>query len=253
MSDRGTGGHADRRFHGHSTQLAVAAAGAKSGVARRANLYMVKMSAAFLDGNGHLKGQTMSHPLALVDALFHINAVLWPGTMPSAPSPSKAVISITNTWEIQWLKDNWGHDRYDDLHQQMTFILRELDKKGVTIVISAGDFGLGIDRMDNNGMTQNDRTTHFADEFIPACLATVASPYILVGGVNSWGRPLPSSTPGRGACLISVYAPSEAIDTFDLTDLGQGRFSRKGNCFATSLVVSTLTQQLHCHYLVYNG
>lgn len=74
---------------GHGTQTALLAGGMRTGVARRAGLYLIKAGGAVLDRNGDVVEEDVCAP-SLVISLNHIIEKLKDGGLP----PGKTVIVI---------------------------------------------------------------------------------------------------------------------------------------------------------------
>lgn len=217
-------------IHGHGTQVAIFAGGCKTGVARKANLFLIKMVEAMMkDG---LVEELMTGPNAQLQALRTVAAVA-AGNLASVSVPRGKAVLVMSTGN--WREDNMriqAGARWEGLKAQMKTALERLDYLGVTIVMAAG----------NDGSTSNPQDPDFVPRYIdqqfPQGLATEDSPMLLVGATNSKGQLSAFTTPGRGNIAVSLYAQGEAASSYDLHE--NGPKLRSGTSFAAPIVVRSI-------------
>ncbi|KKY30397.1 hypothetical protein UCDDA912_g09666 [Diaporthe ampelina] len=96
---------------GHGTQTAILAGGMRTGVARRAGLYLIKAGGAVLDRDDEVVEEDVCAP-ALVVSLRHIVDKLKDGSLP----PGKTVIIVDTIWNTEDMKADGldAEQRYSD-------------------------------------------------------------------------------------------------------------------------------------------
>lgn len=112
---------------GHGTQTAIAAAGMRTGVARRAGLYLIKAGGAILDADENVVEEDV-YAESLVVALHHVVEKLKDGTLP----PGKTVVVIdTREFFRVWFRKTVNAQCSSDLLADGTSPLpRSLESQG---------------------------------------------------------------------------------------------------------------------------
>ncbi|KKY38947.1 putative tri m 2 allergen [Diaporthe ampelina] len=223
-----------KNIHGHGTQVAILAGGCKTGVARKANLFLIKMVEVLMKAG--LVEETMTGPNAQLHALRLIGAAV-AGNVASVSVPrGKAVLVMcTGNWREENMSSygaNW-----EAIKTQMKMALERLDQLGVTVVMAAGNDGSS-----SNPQQNPDFVPRYTDQQFPQGLATVDSPMLLVGSTNSKGQLSTFSTPGRGDIPVSLYAQGEAVSTYDLQQSGPKL--KSGTSYSAPIVVRSPQSEL---------
>lgn len=178
-------------------------------------MFLIKDSEVLLDKNNVLWASEQL-PGAQLSALQHIIQVLDdPTTSPAIPS-GKAVVLITWSEPIVILKRDYND--YYAIKAAFQYVLVQLDQRGVTVVISAGNTGTSLGEP---GDPLEDNQPHYTDELLPQALAGPDSPIIVVGAVTNIGQLFVESTPGKEDCPVALYASGKAIKTYVRTALSQ--------------------------------
>ncbi|KAK2599795.1 hypothetical protein N8I77_011520 [Diaporthe amygdali] len=155
---------------GHGTQIAILAGGMRTGVARRAGLYLIKAGGAVLNEEEEVVEEDICS-LSLIVALNHIVEKLKDGSLP----PGKTVVVIDTLWGIPDVSpDTLGAEQdYRDWCGQLDQSLEEIDRiGGVLVSLAAGNEG----NRDPPGRT---------GDFMPNILSQRnASPLVIVGAVT---------------------------------------------------------------------
>lgn len=175
--------YGDRLFHGHGTPIAIVAAGCKTGVARRANLYLVKMSEMIMNSGVPRTG--LNNPENMLYAFHHVLSVLSGHRGLSIPR-GKAIVLVSLAVELRdFLMQRYTEHDYSTLETDYKMVLDALDRQGATVIMAAGNGG-------------NEAVPSFVDDSFPQHLATQDSPYIIVGSTNNKGQLSSFTSPGRG-------------------------------------------------------
>lgn len=175
--------YGDRLFHGHGTPIAIVAAGCKTGVARRANLYLVKMSEMIMNSGVPRTG--LNNPENMLYAFHHVLSVLSGHRGLSIPR-GKAIVLVSLAVELRdFLMQRYTEHDYSTLETDYKMVLDALDRQGATVIMAAGNGG-------------NEAVPSFVDDSFPQRLATQDSPYIIVGSTNNKGQLSSFTSPGRG-------------------------------------------------------
>ncbi|POS78748.1 hypothetical protein DHEL01_v202869 [Diaporthe helianthi] len=175
--------YGDELFHGHGTPVAIVAAGCKTGVARKANLYLVKISELIM--NSGLPRTGLNGPNNMLYGLHHVLSVLNGYRGLSIPR-GKAIVLISLAVERrQFLMERHTAQDYNAMETDFKMVLDALDRQGATVIMAAGNGG-------------NEPVPSFVDDSFPQHLATQDSPYIIVGSTNNKGQLSSFSSPGRG-------------------------------------------------------
>lgn len=207
-----------KQITGHGTFVAALAAGCKTGVARKANLYLIKMIDVMMKEG--LVEETFSGPTAQLQGLRHVASVIQGFVAGVSATRGKAILVMcAGNWREDNMRSQYGAT-WDNTKALMKIALERLDGLGVTIVMTAGNDG---------------GTPRYIDQQFPQGIATADSPMILVGATNSKGRLSPFSSPGRGNIPVSLYAQGEGVSTYDL--LQSGRKLKYGTSYAAPIVV----------------
>lgn len=206
-----------KKITGHGTFVATLAAGCKTGVARKANLYLIKMIEVMMKSG--LVEETFSGPSAQLIGLRHVASVI-EGFVSGVSVPrGKAVLVMCAGRREENMRRKFGA-AWDNTKALMKVALERLDRLGVTVVLTAGNDG-GYPR--------------YLDQQFPQGIATADGPMILVGSTNSKGQLSAFTSPGRGNTPVSVYAQGEAVSTYDLQQ--SGRKLKYGTSYAAPIVV----------------
>lgn len=219
-----------KKPRGHGTQVSILAAGCKTGVARNANLYLIKMSAALMK-EGLIQGVD-ALPAASLFALRHIRTVI-SGSVPGVSVPrGKAVLVMSGSWEIDVLKRKYPAI-WESMLGQIKTALEDLDRLGVVVAIAAGNGGVQFGPTEDPNFVPT-----YVDQQFPTVLATPDNPIILVGATNNRGQLSDFTSPGRAAIPISLYAQGEGIRTYDF--LSPELKMKLGTSFSAPIVVCPL-------------
>lgn len=207
-------------IHGHGTQVAILAAGCKTGVARKANLYLIKILALIMK-EGRVE-EVLTGPAAQLQGLRRVVSVV-EGSVDgvSVPRGKAVLVMCSGNWREEDMRSQFGA-RWETNKAQLRSTLNRLDQLGVTIVMAAGNDGA---------------TPRYIDQQFPQGMATADSPMILVGSTNSQGQLSAFTTPGRGNTPVSLYAQGEAVSTYDF--LQTGPKLKSGTSYSTPIVVCT--------------
>ncbi|KAI3397399.1 hypothetical protein diail_10850 [Diaporthe ilicicola] len=220
---------ADRKFHGHGTQIAILAAGCKTGVARKANLYLMKISESKMRPDG-LAESMFNGPLAQVIALRQI-ASLISGSVPDSPSipTGKAIVLMCAVgWNIDAMRSQNGPN-WDLLQEQFSLAMSRLEQLGVTFVIAAGNDGASP-----NPGPQPGYAPPYLDQIMPQSFATETDAPITVGATNNKGQLASFTSPGRGNTPVSLYAQGVELRSTDL--LNSEPDMRSGTSYSAPIV-----------------
>lgn len=219
-----------KKPRGHGTHVSILAAGCKTGVARNANLFLIKMAAATMK-EGLIQGVD-ALPAASLFALRHIRAVV-SGSVDGVSVPrGKAVLVMSGSWEIDVMKHKYPAF-WESVLAQLKTALEDLDRLGVVVVIAAGNGGVAF------GPTEDPNfEPMYVDKQFPTALATPDNPMILVGATNNRGQLSDFTSPGRAAIPISLYAQGEDIRTYDF--LSPEPKLKLGTSFSAPIVVCPL-------------
>lgn len=222
----------DGLFHGHGTQVSIVAGGCKTGVARKANLYLVKIMDTIMHSG--LAARPIMAANALVYGLHHVLSVLL-GSQGTAIPKGKAIILICTTLtSISEMKETIPEQKLNVLEHDYKTVLAALDRQGVTVIMAAGNNGGTLDPE-----KQADFVPQYVDEAFPQVLATVDSPLILVGSTNNKGQLSFFSSPGRGNTPVTLYAQGEDITSYDLLH-GTEPQIKFGTSYSAPIVVGAL-------------
>lgn len=216
---------------GHGTQVAIFAAGCKTGVARNANLYLIKWVEVKMKAG--VVVETQGSPAAQIQALQRVISVV-EGSEASVSVPrGKAVLVISSgRWIEDDMKSRYGKE-WEVSKALITTALGRLDQLGVTVVLAAGNDGIS-----SNPQQNPDFVPLYVDQHFPLALATANSPMLVVGSTNNKGQLSAFSTPGRGDTPVSLYAQGEDASTYDLKE--SGTIVRSGTSYAAPIVVCAL-------------
>lgn len=185
---------------GHGTQAAIIAAGMRTGVARRAGLYLIKAGGAILDADENVVEEDVCAQ-SLVIALHHVVERMKDGTLP----PGKTVVVIDTrefpsercprhlthdahqttmltdpciwlaVWNIEDMRTN-GEDRehkFKEWCEKVEHALDELDSLGGAMVsVAAGNEG------------KHDPPGHTGDSMPNILVRREGSPLVIVGAVT---------------------------------------------------------------------
>ncbi|KAL1862840.1 hypothetical protein Daus18300_008337 [Diaporthe australafricana] len=240
----------DRKFHGHGTQIAILAAGCKTGVAPKANLYLIKISESKMRPDG-LADSSFVGPLAQVYALQRVAAVIRgvPGG-PSVPKGKAVVVMAAAGWSFDEMGTYGSH--WDIVHDQFLFAMTQLERLGVTVVIAAGNKGSTGDPEQPN--QEPSFVPQYLDQEFPQASVTEKEPPILVGATNNKGQLSSFTTPGRQHVVVSLYAQGANVKSTDL--LSSEPDFREGTSYSTPIVAGlaayTLGLPSNSHLCQYN-
>lgn len=210
---------------GHGTQTAIIAGGMRTGVARRAGLYLIKAGGAVLDADENVVEEEV-YSESLIVALHHVLEKLRDGTLP----PGKTVIMIDTLWNIENMKTNCEDLRTEDREikyrkwcEEVENSIDELEMRGgVMISVAAG----------NEGESNPPGKT---GDFMPNVLAKrEGSPLVIVGAVTSQGQLARLSSPASLGVPISCYAMGKNLFLPDLSV--EQKTLQSGTTFAASIV-----------------
>ncbi|POS73943.1 hypothetical protein DHEL01_v207663 [Diaporthe helianthi] len=165
---------------GHGTQTAIVSGGMRTGVARKAGLYLIKAGGAVLDADENVAEEDVCAQSLLI-SLHHVVEKLRDGTLP----PGKTVVIIdtpdgtscvpTVVWNIEDMRQEGGdrEQKYKEWCEKVETALDELDSLGgVMASVAAGNEG-GQDPPGETG------------EFMPNILVRrERSPLVIVGAVT---------------------------------------------------------------------
>jgi hypothetical protein len=244
-------GFPDGRFHGHGTQVAILAAGCKTGVARKANLYLVKVNEVVM--NSGLTQRQRGGIKSLLMGLHHVVAIILGARGISIPKGKAIVVVCSNVARLDFLRQTLPEQMYNALVNDYKEVLGTLDRFGATVIMAAGNGG------SYPGVEQNpDFVPSYVGDTLPQNLATKDSPIIVVGSTNNKGQLSSFTSPGRGDTPITVYAQGEDVTSYDFLH-GTDPWPRSGTSFAAPIVVSALDQKCIvlsryiCAYSKYGG
>ena len=223
-------GYPDKLFHGHGTQVAIVAGGCKTGVARKANLYLIKTSEASMR-SGLAESQLVAGNSVLY-GFYHVVDVLLGGRGISVPKGKAIVLLCSSLGHVDTLQQGNPRQVYDQLQNDYKNVLGVLDSLGATVIMAAGNYG---------GPGDLQQLPNFVPQYIdnsfPQNLGTADSPVIMVGSTNGKGQLSYFSSPGRGKVPVSLYAQGEAVSSYDFIT---GPRLRSGTSFAAPIVVCAL-------------
>lgn len=215
-------------FRGHGTQVAILAAGCKTGVARNANLYLIKFIEVKMKSG--IAVETQSSPAAQIQGLRQIISVVQGSVAGVSVPRGKAVLVLSaGRWKEDDMKRAHGNN-WEVTKNLMTTALEQLDQLGVTVVLAAGNDGASSNPQQNPNFAPL-----YIDQHFPLALATANSPILAVGSTNNKGQLSVFSTPGRGYTPVSLYAQGEGVSTYDL--LESGPTLKSGTSYAAPIVV----------------
>ncbi|KAL2283257.1 hypothetical protein FJTKL_10133 [Diaporthe vaccinii] len=137
----------DNLIHGHGTQVAIIAGGCQSGVAARANLFLIKAA--------EIKAIIAGLQL-VVDRMDDSDG------SPSIPR-GKAVVSVSLGIPVDEIEERWGENAYNTFRDTLGDKLNQLNERGVTVVFAAGNDGKGRGEEDGGPDVEPDETTHYAE------------------------------------------------------------------------------------------
>lgn len=221
----------DKKYHGHGTMVAIFAAGCKTGVARKANLFLIKISETVLKNGDPV--QSIMSPQAQILALKRVVAEVRASLNGGAHPPGKAVVVMcSGNWLLDQMRRELG-TKADIIMSTFEDTLKQLDQLGVTVLISAGNAGTYQDP------TKPNDPPPFADQVFPKNFATANSPMLMVGATNKKGQLSSFTSPGRGDNPISLYAQGQDVSSYDLTKPGPQLWS--GTSYSTPIVVSAIS------------
>lgn len=211
-------------IHGHGTQVAILAAGCKTGVARKANLYLIKMMEVIMKA-GRVE-DILTGPNAQLQGLRKVISV---AARSEVPRGKAVLVMCAGNWREDNMSSQYGA-RWETIKAHMKTALTQLDHLGVTIVMSAGNDGISANPQQDPGFVPR-----YIDQQFPQNLATADSPMLLVGSTNSQGQLSVFSTPGRGNTPVSLYAQGERVNTYDLQL--SNRKLKSGTSYSAPIVV----------------
>lgn len=211
-------------IHGHGTQVAILAAGCKTGVARKANLYLIKMMEVIMK-SGRVE-EILTGPNAQLQGLRKVISVVGRSEIPRGKA---VLVMCAGNWREEDMRSQFG-PRWETTKAQMKTALIQLDHLGVTIVMSAGNDGVSANPQQDPGFLPR-----YIDQQFPQNLATADSSMLLVGSTNSQGQLSVFSTPGRGNTPVSLYAQGEGVNTYDLQL--SNRKLKSGTSYSAPIVV----------------
>ncbi|KAL2292976.1 hypothetical protein FJTKL_07999 [Diaporthe vaccinii] len=198
-------------FRGHGTQVAILAAGCKTGVARNANLYLIKFIEVKMKSG--IVVETQSSPAAQIQGLRQIISVVQGSVAGVSVPRGKAVLVLSaGRWKEDDMKRAHGNN-WEVTKSLMMTALEQLDQLGVTVVLAAGNDGASSNPQQNPNFAPL-----YIDQHFPLALATANSPILAVGSTNNKGQLSVFSTPGRGYTPVSLYAQGEGVSTYDLLE-----------------------------------
>lgn len=216
---------------GHGTQVAILAAGCKTGVARNANLFVIKICDVKMKAG--LVEEYSSSPAAQLRALRKVGAVvagLEPGI--SVPRGKAVLVMCSGVWDPDAMRSRFGA-KWEASAARIKTTLEDLDRLGVVVVLSAGNNGVSPrPQQDPNFVPR------YADQYFPQSLATADSPMILVGATNNRGQLSAFTSPGRGTTPVSLYAQGQGVSTYDF--LQSEPKLKAGTSYSAPIVVCPL-------------
>ena len=230
-------GSRDGLFHGHGTQVAIVAAGCKTGVARKANLYLIKTNDVVMN-SGLAIAQTVSDK-GLLYGFYHVLSVLLGDRVGLSVPKGKAIVLVcTSLGRVDTVKRYHTEQEYNALQTDFKNVLDLLDRHGATVVLAAGNGG-SIPNVEQ----RPDFVPGYVDDTFPHHLATEDSPIVVVGSTNNKGQLSPFTAPGRGKTPVTVYAQGEDVTSYDFLH-GTDPWFRSGTSFAAPIVVGALDLKL---------
>lgn len=225
----------DGLFHGHGTQVAITAAGCKTGVARRANLYLIKMSDVIMQSG--LAVRSITSGTSLLYGLHHALSVLLGGRGMSIPKGKAIILICTTLANVTTLRSGIPRQALDALEHDYKTVLDALDRHGATVLMIAGNNG-GT----NDPQKQANYVPSYIDDAFPQVFATADSPTIVVGSTNNKGQLSFFTSPGRGNTPVTLYAQGEDVTSYDFLH-GTEPWKRSGTSFSAPIVVSDLNRK----------
>lgn len=155
----------DNLIHGHGTQVAIIAGGCQSGVAARANLFLIKAAEIKVDreGDPYSTDEPDIYPQAIIAGLqLVIDRMDNSNGSPSIPR-GKAVVSVSLGIPIDEIEERWGETAYNAFRDTLGDKLNQLNERGVTVVFAAGNDGKGRGEEDEGPDVEPDETPHYAE------------------------------------------------------------------------------------------
>lgn len=174
-------------------------------------------------------------PLAQIYGLQRVAAVIrgFPGG-PSVAKGKAVVVMCAAGWNIDKMR-TYG-SRWDILQNQFLFVMKQLERLGVTVVIAAGNGGSTASPEQPN--EQPNFVPEYLDQAFPQAWVTENESPVLVGATNNKGQLSSWTTPGRGADVVSLYAQGASVKSTDL--LSSEPDFRSGTSYSAPIVVRTL-------------
>lgn len=211
-------------IHGHGTQVAILAAGCKTGVARKANLYLIKMMEVVMK-SGRVE-EILTGPDAQLQGMRKVISVVGRSEVPRGKA---VLVMCSGNWRVDVMRGQFGA-RWETTMRNMKNALLQLDFLGVTVVMAAGNDGVSANPQQDPGFVPR-----YVDQQFPQNIATADSPLLVVGSTNSQGQLSVFSTPGRGNTPVSLYAQGEAVNLYDLQL--PNRKLKSGTSYSAPIVV----------------
>ena len=163
MADVGGIGE-DNLIHGHGTQVAIIAGGCQSGVAPRANLFLIKAAEIKVDRDGdpYSSDEPDLYPQAIIAGLQLVVERMDSDDSPSIPR-GKAVVSLSIGIPNDEIEERWGETAYNAFRDSLRDKLNQINERGVTVVFAAGNDGMGRGEEDSGPDVEPDETPHYAE------------------------------------------------------------------------------------------
>lgn len=216
--------YGDGQFHGHGTPIVILAAGYRTGVARKANLHLVKLSEVIM--NWGVPRREVNPSSDMLYGLHHVLSVLRGDRGHSIPRGKAIVLTSINVELKARMMQRYTAYESNVLGTDYKMVLVALDRHGATVIMAAGNGG-------------NDIPLSLVDDSFPHHLATQESPYVIVGSTNDKSQLSVFSSPGREDTPVAVYAQGGGVTSYDLVH-GTTPWPGSGSSYAAPIVAGVL-------------